>query len=460
MDAHYIGDHALVNAAFRHSQHIDLLKVYPIERIAIQIRSEQVTSLAVEVSRDSENWTSVYSGPKEVSNEGTGSFLDLRLSSEICARFVKVSLPGDNNLTLAEATVFVRGDVLSFVQFRENFGVTGLALKVEEPNRPIFSLYSLETGDIPSSGVSIPIIGLKLDHSGRFGNLLNQYENLIIIAEKSGLKYIQLGTHELSNLPAPVTVGDLTFLPNRFPLPPGGAFLTGGFFDTAPFEPLLKPFYSGADEIERCRVTRKYIRSHLLTGLSIRKDHFEDELTIHIRAGDIFASDQPVIFGYRQPPLAFYTIVINRMLSSGTIMRVRLIYEDRANPCIEALECFLKDKNIPFRCSSGALADDLSALIDAPHLVFGFGTFGYAVCRLSRHIKTLHYFAPELGGRYGLIPGIDRVYSVYDRAGGYIKAFEIVNGTVCEGEWRNTPEQYELMRTYPPHALEIVDVKV
>ena len=306
------------------------------------------------------------------------------------------------------------------------------------------------------------IVGLKMSYGGRFGNVLFKYTNAIIIAWKTGLEYIQLGRHQLFDPIKQITVDGLTFLPADAPLPANGAFLTGDFFDTRPFAPILSSFltFTRQDEIEHCRVAREIIRPYLLTWLPCsNSDRFEDELTVHIRSGDIFCSDKPVDSWYRQPPLAFYTLVINRLIANGTITRVCLVFEDRGNPCVDALVEFLTEKRIAFRCKSGTLAEDLSALIDAHHLVFGYGTFGYAVCRLSIRIKTVHYFAPELGGRYGLIPGIDQVFSVYDRADGYIKAYEFDGDTIGPGEWRNTPEQRELMCTYPREALEIEELK-
>jgi hypothetical protein len=136
-------------------------------------------------------------------------------------------------------------------------------------------------------------------------------------------------------------------------------------------------------------------------------------------------------------------------VNAGSIDRVRLVFEDRGNPCVDTLEQFLVAEGIPFRTQSGTLWEDLSALVDAPHLVFGFGTFGYSVCRLSTQVETVHYFAPEHGGIYAAIPGIGRVFAVHDRRGEYIKP----------GEWRNTPEQLEMMVSYPADALTFEEVE-
>lgn len=342
-------------------------------------------------------------------------------------------------------------------EFRTRHGFKNLKLRSEQSGGDV---YWAEGGHFVTADDVVPVIGLKLHHTGRFGNLLHQYINMILIAEKADLAYIQLGRHELFDLEAPIRVGRVTFLPADEPLPPGGGFLTGGFFDTSSLVPVLDYFLARPNEEAYCRVSRHIVRPYLYTnpedGGTV---HHDDELTVHIRSGDIFAfAPEQTDKGYRQPPLAFYTLVVERLLRAGTITRVRLVFEDRGNPCVDAFEAYLVERKIPFRIASGTLAKDMSALIDAPHLVFGFGTFGYAVCRLSRHVKTVHYFEPELGGDYSLIPGIDAVISVRDKAGKYIKAFEHAwPEIISEGEWRNTPEQRDLMCSYPAASLEIVE---
>ena len=222
------------------------------------------------------------------------------------------------------------------------------------------------------------------------------------------------------------------------------------------FAPVLGPLLRcwPADERIHNEIARRFVRPHILSGVPLPDErHFEDELTIHIRSGDLFQPGAVVDQAYRQPPLAFYTLVVRRLRAAGLIGRVRLIFEDRANPCIDGLEAWLGEQGIACRTQSGTLHQDMSALIDAPHLVFGYGTFGYAACRLSKRIRTLHYFAPELGGRYGLIDGIEQVYAVSDREGRYIKALDW--GGADRGEWANTPEQRHMMLTYPEAWLQL-----
>ncbi|WP_051953387.1 discoidin domain-containing protein [Methylocapsa aurea] len=419
---------------------VDLLGIYPIESIVIHNRldgfAERARTLRVQLSEDGEVWRLVHAGLAFFSGGASGPPLTLTLNGIVSARLVRLSLDEKEYFHLAKVEVFVFTESKQIIDFRDRHGITDL-----NPRKLIGLKKNAEKYQIEqrSKNINVPIIGLKLLYVGRFGNMLIQYINAILIAEKGGLKYVQLGQHELSDPIAPIHAGSLTFLPSNVPLPEEGAFLTGAFFAAA---------FTGASasEAEKCRVAREIIRPHLLTGLGqIKNNSFQDFLAIHIRSGDLFADGNAVHAGYRQPPLSFYILVIRRLLANGTINRVLIVYEDRGNPCVDALEEYLTAEGIQFRSQSGTLAEDLSALVDAPHLVFGLGTFGYAVCRLSTRIQTVHYFAPSPGVSYESIPGIDKVYSVHDREGSYIKV----------GDWHNTAEQRRLMCSYPVDALEV-----
>jgi hypothetical protein len=431
---------------------VDLLDTYPIDAIVVHnrldIRQDRARSLTVEVSEDNQTWLTVYAGLVMFSGGDRGDPLELPLRSLVRGRYVRIALSAKEYLHLAQVEVFIRGELMEFSRFRLRHGLNKLKSKIEAPDASMHHIYTIERSSF--SNTDSPIDGLKIHYTGRFGNLIQQYTNMILFAERTGLHYIQLGTHELLGIPGPRRIGSLTFLPKASPLPPGGSFITGTFYDPEFFSPVLKSTWENYEEIEQCRVVRDIIRPHLLSPLATRSSG-EDrrELTIHIRSGDVFGESGNIHHLYRQPPLGFYKLVVESLVKAGSIDRVKLVFEDRGNPCVDTLEQFLVAEAIPFRTQSGTLLADLSALVDAPHLVFGFGTFGYSVCRLSTEVETVHYFEPEHGGVYAAIPGIGRVFAVRDRRGEYIKP----------GEWRNTPEQREMMLSYPVDALTVDEVE-
>jgi hypothetical protein len=430
---------------------VDLLHAYPIESIVVHNRldmcQERARNLEVAVSEDNHDWTIVYFGLVAFSGGDRGAPLDLPLKSLVRGRYIRIKLAGQDYLHLAQVEVFVRAELIAFSIFRAQHGLTKLQARLEDAKSHPHATYTIESEKACDLGG--PIIGLKLWFAGRFGNLLQQYTNMILLAERTGLRYIQLGHHELFKISGPLQVGKLTFFPAGAPLPAGGAFINGVFYDPTNFEPVLKSTWELHEEDEQCRVVRDIIRPHLLAPLAAREGN-EDrrEVTVHIRSGDIFGTSGHIHNLYRQPPSSFYELVIDNLVKAGSVDRARLVFEDRGNPCVDNLERFLSERGIPYRTQSGTLVEDLSALVDSAHLVFGFGTFGYAVCRLSTRIETVHYFAPEHGGSYAAIPGIGRVFAVRDRKGAFIKP----------GEWRNSPEQLDLMTTYPAEALVVEEV--
>jgi hypothetical protein len=122
---------------------------------------------------------------------------------------------------------------------------------------------------------------------------------------------------------------------------------------------------------------------------------------------------------------------------------VKLVFENRLNPVIDPLESFLLGSNVPFKMQSGSVAEDIQALVNGRYIMFGLGTFGPAICHLSDCVKWVFFFSPGSPPGFASIPTVERALEVTDGAGGYIKP----------GEWRNEPEQRELMVNYAAENL-------
>ena len=435
---------------------VDLGDAYPIEAIVIHNRMtgyhERARTLMIEIAEQPGQWILVHAGYASFGARGNGHPLALWIGSELQARYVRLSLREPQHLHLSQVEVVVRGELLALQSYCRRHGLSRFGRFATDFGRP----YGLERAP---GAASDAIVGLKLNHSGRFGNLTLQYTHAIELARRTGLAYVQLGWHALFDVTTPFEVDGLTVLPPQAELPQDGVFISGVFFNTDILAPILGPFlrFDPAEERLYSTIAQTYLRPHMLSGIPLPgEQHPSTEVTIHIRSGDLFDSGTVVERMYRQPPLSFYTLAIRNLQRSGLIRTARLVFEDRGNPCIERLEAWLVAQGIPFRVQCGTLHEDMSALIDAPHLVFGFGTFGYSACRLSKRIETVHFFAPELGGRYGYIPCIKRVFSVSDREGKYIKAG--VWGQPGQGEWGNTPDQRAMMVDYPEEWLAIEEL--
>lgn len=430
----------------------DLGAVYPIEAVVVHNRRsglhDRARTLRIEVAEQGGQWILVHGGFAHFGAEGFGHPFEAWTGSVLRARYVRISLAEHQYLHLTRVEVLVRVDQLAFETFVTRNHLFRFNPQSTDFGRP----YALEK---PDGARSSAIVGLKINYSSRFGNLCQQYTHAIQLALATGLRFIQLGRHDLFDFEQSFTAEGIMFLPPDEPLPQEGFFLIGSFFNSNPFTPVLGEFlrFEPQDEAAYSDIAQRFLRPYLLTGIPLPGEtHFRDELTIHIRSGDLFEGGQTGNLWYRQPPLSFYTLIITRMRDAGRITRVRLVFEDRANPCIPRLEAWLDGAGVPHRTQCGTLHEDMSALIDAPHLAFGYGTFGYAACRLSTRIETLHFFAPELGGSYEHIPAIEAVFAVSDAKGDYMKAGKL---GVSAGEWLNTPEQRDLMVTYPEDCLRV-----
>ncbi len=438
---------------------VDLGAEYPLEVIVVENRlgacKERVSSLTVEASADNLTWTLLHSGLTVFGSKHTDDPFMLWISGAATARYVRLSLREEGILHLSQVEIYVKEETVAFLEYCKTNDLDGFF----RDNAGLSSPYIVKAAP---DGSKAKIVGLDISYSARFGNLMIQYINAAVLARKTGLRYVRLGSHALFDVRQRFEAHGLVFLPRDEPLPSDGCFLSGTFFISDPFVPQLMPFLRFTPDDERLftQVAQEIIRPFMLTGIPLPDEsHPEDEVTVHMRSGDVFAPYTPVVRGYRQPPLSFYTLVISRLCRDHGVRRARLVFEDRGNPCVDALEAWLWDRGITTRLQCGSLHQDMSALIDAPHLVLGHGTFGYAACRLSKRVKTLHYFEPELGGAYGSIDVIDRVFSVSDALGGYLKAYEYAKPFNDDEGWFNRPEDRALMLSYPVEALTIFEFR-
>jgi len=418
---------------------VDLLSGYRIDQIVIHNRldslQERARSCIVDISEDGASWVIVHAGFVCFSGGAHGVALTLPLSGRVSGRFVRVSLAEKECLHLAQVEVFVHvGETI-----RRLTGLTELQFLGELPTPALYLSYWLE-GPTPS-GLDAGIAGLKLTFIGRLGNQIIQLINAICIGRRLGVRYIVVLEGGMIRLPERFSHDGIQFIAHAEDAEAPSLFLTGNFF----FSQQLRPLINEATANERYQIVHEIIQPRLMQQLPATKDiKHEDELTIHMRSGDLFAG-QAVNPGYVQPPLAFYTILVRSLKAQKRISRVRLVFEDRANPCVDGLIEFLNAAEIPFRMQSGTLGEDVVALIDSPLLVFGHGTFGVAIGLLSRRIETLFCFDGYNRTDYMDVPSIGRVVNVSDRACSYIKF----------GTWRNTTEQRQFMLEYPESALEI-----
>ena len=107
-----------------------------------------------------------------------------------------------------------------------------------------------------------------------------------------------------------------------------------------------------------------------------------DSLVIHIRSGDIFYRRYKNSH-YGQPPCQYYREVISMRNWSD----ITILSEDNRNPCVDILSTEI---GIPFK--KNEFHHDFSILLNAPNIVFSYGSFSYAVILFSKKLKSIFTF--------------------------------------------------------------------
>lgn len=414
---------------------IDLGYPYPIATIVVHNRKHpnhawRSRRLKIEVSRDGDRWLTVHLGVRFFGREAEA--LRLSLEGRLAARYVRLSLDERQPLHLSQIEIWVRRQHFVLVELWKRFGFPfSLLYRDDDPYQVRFKYY-LE-GEPPKGDRVGVLSGLRLIRYGRLGNNIIQLRNALQLALLFDIPKIVVFDDPC------IAVGP-SLVRHGVELAAANDGSREGYF-------LVGHFYFGFEDFIR---NRNYIEA-VSTIKSLYDDAFnapyeadikrDDELTIHIRAGDIFGpSPHPL---YVQPPLAFYTDIISRMMAAGTIARVRIVYEDKGNPCVDALLNHCNVQSIAFRIQHGSLQEDVAALMNSRHLVFGVGTFGYGVCLLSQTVESVHVF--QALGDYCAFRDLSSIEHliVVEPEGGYI----------VPGEWRASSDQFELMLNYPATQL-------
>lgn len=438
---------------------VDLTQAYPLEKITLYNRRswffDRIRTLQIQVSRGDEQWTTIHSGLTYFDEFDRARPFEKILQGKVLARRIRLSLSENEYFHLAKVEVHVAQEIIAFFKYCSQFNINQDILN----HNNSINGYHLESYNVDAQS-EIRMNGLIISYSGRLGNLFYQYINAIQLAIKTNLQIIRIGRHDLFKLEAPVTIQGLTLVPAENDQI-RGTFLSGAFFNSDDFSPVLSKFllFDQSKEKQFTEIAQKFIRPHLLTLDGFIDSKMPNEGTIHFRSGDVFDGDQPITYGYRQPPLVYYLMCIQHLMECKGVVRFRLIFEDRGNPCVGAVEQYLIDAKIEYRLQSASLRDDFCAMLDAEHLVLSHGTFGYVACRLSKSIATLYYFFPQIGGLYEGISVISEVNQISDVSGTYMKSYVYGEHFDETLGWRNTPENCQRMIDFPDRNLQLRKVK-
>jgi hypothetical protein len=288
----------------------------------------------------------------------------------------------------------------------------------------------------------------------RLGNIFVSILHATILARAIGCDQIEVFPFDLGPSEATVQVGGITYSFGPFDGPPV-ATLVGGFFNSFAFESCLQAVQPHFIE----QTIQFYIRPLFAQHLNQTPSLDRSLMVLNFRSGDIF-DDPPASARYVQPPASFYLSAFEFARMHLGVNKAALVYEDRRNPAVGAVEKYLHADGLAPIDLSGGPADDLRSLLGAAHIAAPFSTFTEAAAFLSPNIRSyfafrsieahaeLHEARIEPLLATALRSRGARPFVICDRGSAYIAPME----------WRKSDEQLRLIVDYPKAHLDVSEL--
>jgi hypothetical protein len=280
---------------------------------------------------------------------------------------------------------------------------------------------------------------------GRLGNNVKQLLNAMVVCKEKGFK-LKLGSHFQRNIN---WVFDINQMIDKF---------NNTIVWTRKTKPNLwieHNFYFVESVIGRVPNSRDHFplsEQFLIPYVKLKlSPKPPNHLYIHIRSGDIFKPQgQSVNPEYVQPPLAFYTKIINETDYSKIII---VTESDRVNPVISKLDS-LKLNNKTIEVQSGSIESDFKTLLEARNVVIANSTLSGVSLYLNKFLNN-SYSLIDLSEKGNAL----RMYWYPKRFNAHrykLKSYypEIRTTRGDNGDWKNTPEQLQLMIDFPESKIE------
>jgi hypothetical protein len=158
----------------------------------------------------------------------------------------------------------------------------------------------------------------------------------------------------------------------------------------------------------------------------------ENDLTIHIRSGDIFYLLNPND-GYTQPPLSYYIDIIESSEYKNKNKNIYLVCEDKLNPCVNKLLELYPDIHF----SINDIVDDVKLLMRSTNVISSNGTFVPALLNMTDYTKKI--YTPSYFSTFN--------ECLFNNTAEIIK-IDLDEYKSIMGPWKNTQQQREIMLTY------------
>lgn len=291
-------------------------------------------------------------------------------------------------------------------------------------------------------GPAVPpatVSAVEVSTEGGWGNRVLQLATAVQAAEALAAERVHVGASWFLRSDGEVRVGDLDLVHGRPVDPDEAGVLSGRFLYRATLGALLEARGSPYDAVRRLRSA---VDLHYGPPLD------DDALVIHLRAGDVFRPQAPNR-RYGQPPLSYYLWV----LEHHPWRSVHLVFEDLANPVIAPLIAAVRERDLALEVVQTDLRTSLELLLRARTLVASRGTLVPAVVGLSPQVRRIYTFEGAVIPGFSAweqMPGVTELQIVDERAE--------YRERILSDNWENTPDQRDLMVSYPGTGFRPVTV--
>jgi len=465
---------------------LDLLDLYKIRSVVVYNRedaaSDRAKTLTISLACDKAGpWVEIHCCADVFGGVRSNSPLVVTVDPPLTARFLRLHLNEENFLHLDEVEVYGTACVDSVTytpdpiyaseRATDNYPSAGGASQSWSDRWKWFLFgrrYNINNAqaikNVPGGGQAVPDIivrpgfefkgeikAIRLQRYGRFGNNFYQILNSSMLARVMNCKLLQIP--EIDDAPDnfPIVIDDFV-INSHAAETRADATLSGSFYWPTGMESVIDPYSTefANETVERfvSPVYQKYFGQPDTLG-----DH---TLVMHFRGGDIFMKGIQATW-YVQPPASYYIKALKYTMRHLDVSAVHLVFEDKTNPSVDVVLDYLARNQITHSYQSSSLFEDISTIMNARHLVTGYGTFCEAIGLLSHHIKSYFAFRRVSSQRAIRFWAQSRVEDMLRAKG--VKTVIIDDpdrSYIKEETWDNSPEQIELMRSYPIEKLHFL----
>ncbi|WP_331327369.1 hypothetical protein [Methylobacterium fujisawaense] len=282
---------------------------------------------------------------------------------------------------------------------------------------------------------------------GRFGNNIHQLLNSLVIARALSLKIIDCKFYIDEERTKSIFIDDMVI---NFGIngPPRAPYISATMFYVQGFEKFIADF--SYDTVKRD--AEKLYRALFAPKITEKYDANRNVVVFHFRSGDIFSTDINPL--YTQPPLSYYVKALDHICETITGADLRVVYENKLNPCIDKFCNVLDERGLKYKTQSSSFKADAGLLASADCVVSSYSSFCDALALMNDNLKRWYAFRAAAAFECVDLSISSKFSSILQSIGAEIYLVDDEEGLyIPMGGWKNTPEQIRQLTDYPTSKL-------